>query len=463
MEKKKSNRKYWIIGGVVFLLFALMAWSLGKNKNKGLEVDSATAELRTIVETVSANGKIQPEIDVKITSEVSGKITEIFVKEGDEVKAGDLLLTINPDLLESTVSRSNANLSNSRANLAASKAAFAQAEASFVNGKKDYDRQKQLFQDKVLSNAEWDAAIAAFEIAKSQLESAKQNVKSAEYSVKSAEATRKEATDNLGRTKIYAPADGIITALQVEEGETVLGTIQMSGTELMRVSQLDVMEVAVDVNESDIVKVEMGDTTMIEVDAYREREFKGIVTEIANTATNATAMMSTDQVTNFSVKIRILNDSYKDLLSKGQNIITPFRTGMSASVEIQTNRGERMLTIPIESVTTREDTVRLSSDPKKRIAQKKERRKKAKKNKNQVPIECVFIIENGEAVIRPVKTGIQDDQYIHILKGLKQGEQVITGPYSIVSKKLENGEKVELKNIEEEEKEEDGVRITMGG
>ncbi|MEM7161159.1 MAG: efflux RND transporter periplasmic adaptor subunit [Bacteroidota bacterium] len=451
MEKKKSNRKYWIIGGVLITVLALAAWKYGQNQNNGMEVDAEQAELRTIVEKVSANGKIQPEIDVKITSEISGKITKIYVKEGDEVKAGDILLAINPDILESTVSRSNANLNNSKAGLAAAKAAMAQAEATFVNAEKDYDRQKVLFQEKVLSNAEWDAAVAAFEVAKSQLESAKQNVNSAEYSVKSAAATRKEASDNLGRTKIYAPADGIITALQVEEGETVLGTIQMAGTELMRVSKLEVMEVAVDVNESDIVKVEMGDTSLVEVDAYRDREFKGIVTEIANTANNATSMMSTDQVTNFSVKIRILNDSYKDLIEEGQNNITPFRTGMSASVDIQTNRGERMLTIPIESVTTREDSTKFSTDSKERIEQKKQRRKKKKASENQDPFECVFVIEDGVAVLYPVKTGIQDDKYIHILKGIKEGDEVITGPYTIVSKKLENGEEVDKKKDEDEE------------
>ncbi len=458
MKKKKSNRKYWIIGIIiVVILIALAAISGGKG-NKGAEVETEKAELRKLVETVSANGKIQPEIDVKITSEISGKVTKIFVKEGDEVKMGDKLLTINPDILESTLSRTNANLNNSKAGLAAAKAARAQAEATFANAEKDYARQKQLFQDQVLSSAEWDAAVAAFEISKSQLESAKQNVKSAEYTVRGAEATRKEAADNLGRTSIFAPSDGIITALQVEEGETVLGTIQMAGTELMRVSQLDIMEVAVDVNESDIVKVEMNDTSIVEVDAYRDRKFKGIVTEIANTASNATGIISTDQVTNFSVKIRILRDSYKDLL-EGNNSITPFRTGMSATVEINTNVGEKMLTIPIEAVTTREDTARINLKGKERFEASMEQKKKNRnKDEDMEPIECVFVFQGGEAILKAVETGIQDDKHIHVKSGLKEGDEIIIGPYSVVSKKLNNGDEVGKK---EDEDEESGISISF--
>lgn len=450
MNKKKSNRKFWIIGIVLFSCLLAAAFIFGGKGNKGEKVEVEKAELRKLVETVSANGKIQPEIDVKITSEISGKVTKIFVKEGDEVKMGDKLLTINPDILESTLSRTNANLNNSKAGLAAAKAARAQAEASFSNAEKDYARQKQLFEDQVLSKAEWDAAITAFEISKSQLETAKQNVKSAEYTVRGAEATRKEASDNLGRTSIFAPSDGIITALQVEEGETVLGTIQMAGTELMRVSQLDIMEVAVDVNESDIVKVEMNDTSIVEVDAYRDRKFKGVVTEIANTASNATGMMSTDQVTNFSVKIRILRNSYEDLL-EGNNSITPFRTGMSATVEIRTNIGEKMLTIPIEAVTTREDTARINIKGEEGFKASLEQKKKnKKKDKDMEPIECVFVFQGGEAILKAVETGIQDDKHIHVKSGIREGDEIIIGPYSVVAKKLNNGDNVELKEEDDE-------------
>ena len=429
---------------LTFLSISLLLMLLFSScKEEGLIVEVESVEKRTIVETVSANGKIQPEIEVKITSEVSGKVTKIYVKEGDEVMQGDRLLTINPDILESTLSRSDANLNNSKAALASSQANFLQAEATFANAQKDYDRQKKLFQDKVISNAEWDAAVASFEVAKSQLESARQNVRSAEFSVRSAEATRKEAADNLGRTIIFAPSDGIITALQVEEGETVLGTIQMAGTELMRVSQLELMEVAVDVNESDIVKVELNDTAIVEVDAYRDRKFKGIVTEIANTASNATGVMSTDQVTNFSVKVRILNDSYADLITKDSELLSPFRTGMSATVEIRTNVGDNMLTVPIEAVTTREDTsaVKFGKD--------------RTKNKNQTidPIECVFLLSADSARLVPVNTGIQDDRYIHVKSGLKVGDQVIIGPYSMVSKRLKNGNKVRLEKEDKEDSE----------
>ena len=459
---KKSNRIYWIIG-VAVLVVVILAAIFGRGRTKTKEVDVELVEKRKIIETVSANGKIQPEIDVKISSEVSGKITKIFVKEGDHVKEGELLLTINPDILESTLSRSNAALNNSRAAVSTAKARLAQAEAQFINSEKEYKRSQQLFDQTVISQSEWDAATAAFEISKSDLEAAKQNVKASEYTVKSAEAARKEASDNLNRTKIFAPSNGTITALQVEEGETVLGTTMMTGTELLRVSNLDYMEVAVDVNESDIVKVNMNDTCLIEVDAYRNRKFKGIVTEIANTALNATNIMSSDQVTNFSVKVRILPDSYEDLLDQEANEISPFRSGMSATVDIQTNIGTDLITVPIEAVTTREDTARIAKGEKIDYKKRIEERKKNSKEDIE-PVECVFLSINGEARLVPVKTGIQDNKYIQILEGVAEGDEVVIGPYGMVSRDLKNGDEIDAKNPEEEEEEnENRIEITFGG
>jgi HlyD family secretion protein len=412
------------------------------------EVKTEDVKKRDLVELVSANGKIQPEIDVKISPEVSGKVMTVHVKEGDAVKKGDLLITLIPDLLDANLSRATATMNTSRANFANARARAAQAEAQFVNQEKSYKRSQDLFKQGVISQSEMDQADASYLVAQAERTAAQESVSGAQYSVKSAEATQKEAQDNLARTRIYAPNDGVITALRVEEGETVLGTIQTIGTEIMRVSNLDLMEVDVEVNESDIVRVSMGDTASIEVDAYLDRKFKGVVTEISNAASNASGMMSTDQITNFSVKIRILPDSYADLTSKNPTMANPFRTGMSATVDINTDSKKGVLSVPIESVTTRTDTTKIESF-KERMARKKEVREHPEENE---PIECVFILKEGKAHIRAVKTGIQDNRYIEIVSGLADGETVISGPYATVSRELEEGMEVEL--MKESEKEE---------
>ncbi|NND95048.1 MAG: biotin/lipoyl-binding protein [Flavobacteriales bacterium] len=437
---------------VVFIFlsaaFALTILFTGCSDKKKKSVQVEEVEKRDIIEIVSANGKIQPETDVKISPEVSGKILGIHVKEGDAVKEGDLLLTLNPDLLEANLSRAAASLNSARANLANSKARLTQAEAQFVNAEKSYQRSQQLFKDGVLSQAEMDQAEASYQTSLAEKVAAQETVSGANYSVKSAQATRTEASDNLGRTSIFAPKAGIITALQVEEGETVLGTIQMSGTEVMRVSDLSLMEVDVDVNESDIVRVNMGDTADVEVDAYQGTKFIGLVTEIANAATNSSGMISTDQVTNFSVKIRILPSSYQDILDANEGMISPFRTGMSATVDIRTARKDDVIAIPIEAVTTRTDTVTAGS-----FREKMERRRKAREeNADMEPLECVFVLNGEEAQLRVVETGIQDNRYIEILSGLEESETIITGPYATVSRELENGKEVK---VEEEEEEED--------
>jgi HlyD family secretion protein len=420
------------------------------DKNDDKEVTHEPAEYRTVIEKVSANGKIQPETDVKISAEVSGKINVIHVKEGDIVKKGDLLLTINPDLLESSVTRANASVNTAKANLANAKARLVQVAAQFVNAEKTYERNKKLYTEGVISESEMDAAESAYQTARAEKVAAEESVNGSDFSVKSAQATRKEASDNLGRTSIFAPTDGVITALQVEEGETVLGTIQMSGTELLRVSKLETMEVDVEVNESDIVRVAMGDTAEVEVDAYLDNTFTGVVTEIANAATNTTASMSTDQVTNFSVKIRILESSYQDILAENKQMQSPFRTGMSATVDIKTSTKTRALSIPIESVTTRTDT----TSEKLTYKERKERKEELEKSKeDEEPMEVVFLYKEGKAVVQAVKTGVQDNKYIEILTGLSEGQEVITGPYRTVSRDLTNGDKVVEKDSSKDEDE----------
>ena len=376
----------------------------------------------TIVETVSATGKIQPEIEVKISSEVSGEIIALNVKEGQVVKKGDLLVKINPDLYTSSYNRTISNLSGTKAGLN-------QSEASYKEAKANYDRNKSLYDKGIISRADWDKAVASFEVAKA-------NKQNAYYNVQSASATVLEAKDNLGRTTIYAPADGTISVLNVELGERVLGTQQMAGTEILRVANLNNMEVEVDVNENDIVKIKVGDKANVEVDAYLKKQFKGVVTSISNSASST---LTADQVTNFKVKVRILKESYQDLLEGKPSTYSPFRPGMTATVDIITNTKSNILTVPISSVVVKSDTAAVKEI---KVEDPNEEKSKPKSDKK---FECVFVKVGNKAKIRIIKTGIQDDTNIEVLSGLKKGDVVITGPYTTVSKELNSGDKVSLK------------------
>lgn len=430
MSKKKI---YILVGVVVTLIIALVTL-----KSKGIiggnddskQIETSKVDEITIIETVSATGKIQPEIEVKISSEVSGEIIALPIKEGQVVKKGDLLVKINPDLYTSGYNRTVSNLSGTKAGLS-------QADATFKEAKASYDRSKTLFDKGIISRSDWDKAIAAFE-------GAKANKESAYYNVQSANATVKEAKDNLGRTTIYAPADGTISSLGVELGERVLGTQQMTGTELLRVANLNNMEVEVDVNENDIVKINIGDSTKIQVDAYLKKEFKGIVTSISNSASAAT---TADQVTNFKVKVRILKESYQDLLEGKPATYSPFRPGMTATVDIITERKEKVIGVPISAVVIKSDTTATKSYE---IEDEGEDKKVAPKNDKK--FECVFVKVGNKAKIRIVKTGIQDDTNIEVVSGLKKGDVVIVGPYTTVTKDLNSGDKVTLAKDSDKEK-----------
>ena len=428
MSKKKI---YIIIGAVVALIIVLITLSktgiIGKNDN-AIEVDTAKANEITIIETVSATGKIQPEIEVKISSQVSGEIIDLPIKEGQVVKKGDLLVKINPDLYTSGLNRSISNYAGTKSGLNQADASFKEAEASF-------QRNKTLYEKGIISKSDWDKAIAAFEVAKA-------NKQSAYYNVQSASATVKEAKDNLGRTIIYSPNDGTISKLSVELGERILGTQQMAGTELLRVANLNNMEVEVDVNENDIVKINIGDETKIQVDAYLKKEFKGVVTSISNSASSAT---SADQVTNFKVKVRILKESYQDLIEGKPETYSPFRPGMTATVDIITKRKVNVIGIPISSVVIKSDT---TATPKIEVSDSGDK----VKSKSDKKLECVFVKVGDKAKIKIVKTGIQDDTNIEILSGLKKGDEVITGPYVTVSKDLNSGDKVKLASLKEKSK-----------
>ena len=422
---------YILIGGAVIIIAGLIILSktgvIG-NKDKGTEVEITQVIPTTIIETVSATGKIQPEIEVKISSEVSGEIISLNVKEGQVVKKGDLLVKINPDLYTSGYNRSVSNLSGTRANLS-------QADASFKESKSNYDRNKTLFEKGIISKADWDKAIASYEVAKA----AKQN---AYFNVQSASATVNEAKDNLGRTTIYAPADGTISMLNVELGERVLGTQQMTGTEILRVANLNNMEVEVDVNENDIVKIKVGDEANVEVDAYLKKQFKGIVTSISNSASSA---LTADQVTNFKVKVRILKESYEDLLEGKPDTYSPFRPGMTATVDIITETRSNVLSVPISAVVIKSDTAAVKEI---KVEDPNEEQKGAAP-KSDKKFECVFVKVGDKAKIRIIKTGIQDDTNIEVMTGLKKGDVVITGPYSTVTKDLNSGDRVILKTDKE--------------
>ena len=412
------KRKTLIIIGVIALILVVLlvvgkkAGWYGANANLK-EVEITKIEPIVIVETVSATGKIQPQLEVKLSSEVSGEIIELPVVEGQLVEKGDLLVRINPDIYESSLVRSRAGLQNVRSN-------YAQAEASLREAKSNYDRNKTLFDKGIISKAEWDRIVAAYEVA----EAAKN---AAYYSMQSASATVTEATDNLARTSIYSPMRGTISKLAVELGERVVGTQQMAGTEILRVANLSNMEVEVDVNENDIVKVSVGDSAIVEVDAYLKREFAGIVTEISNSAIEG---LSADQVTNFKVKVSILESSYEDLLEGKPENYSPFRPGMTATVDIITRKKVDVIGVPISAIVIKNDT---TSNPGNTPAGGPEKK-----------FETVFVKDGSKAKLRVVKTGIQDDRNIEIVSGLEDGEIVITGPYNTVTKSLKEGDEVSV-------------------
>ena len=430
--KQKKLIRIVIIVAAVLIVIAIVAKSLGWVGGELVyNVSVEKPQKRTITETITANGKIQPQTEVKISPEVSGEIVELNVKEGQEIKKGQLLVRINPEIYISSLDRMKAALNASKANLANSKARLAQVEAQYTQQDLSYKRNKKLWDQKAISQADFETAQSGFDIAKANLESAKQDVAAAEFNVKSGEASLNEANENLTKTSIIAPMDGTVSKLNVELGERVLGTAQFNGTELLRIANLNRMEVKVDVNENDIVRVKLGDTALIEVDAYLNRKFKGLVSEIANSA-STTSTTSADQVTSFEVKISILPESYKDLIPKNNPNYYPFRPGMSASLDIMTNTSKAVLTIPIQAVTTRTDSVLTLKD--KKIG-------KDSLSSNQSK-EIVFIYSNGISVPRDVKTGIQDNNYIEIKLGLSVNDEVIVAPYSVVSKKLKDKVKV---------------------
>jgi len=424
-KKKKNNSLRMLVFVAVALLATVVAGSkwgwFGDGGEQRVAVDSVREE--TLFERVSASGKVKPEFEVKLSSEVSGEIIELRVKEGDVVRKGQILCRVRPDLLQSGYDRVAAMVSQQKANLAAAQQVLRQQEASFANVEATYKRHLELFGKRVISAAEMDKARADYESGLASLESQKQQVVAARHAVSQSEASLSEASNSLARTTIYAPADGVISLLSVELGERVVGTAQMAGTEIMRIANMATMEVNVEVNENDINRVRVGNEATIDVDAFQGRTFKGLVTEIGSSSTSAASATSAEQVTNFNVKVRIDPDSYADLLDGGNADSSPFRPGLSATVQIHT-KSEKGLIVPIQSVTVRSGS---KTDP---------------AGTNDDVKEYVFVLQGETVKMTEVKTGIQDDSHIIVTEGLEKDNLVVSRPFNAIARLLQDGSKV---------------------
>lgn len=421
------SKKFWywflsILIGAILLYSILVATGIIDNSKK-IKVVSELAAKRTLVESVSASGKIYPIKEVKISPDVSGEIIVLNVQEGDSVRKGQLLATINSSTYQSVVNRAQAQLNQSKSGVQNAQALQQQAQAQLNQAQSTYNRNKRLFEEKVISPAEFEIAEANYKSALASYQAAIASIKGNEFGVASAKANVNEARQQLGRTTIFAPMSGRVSALFVKKGERVVGTAQMAGTEMMRISDMSALKVDVEIGENDIVKISVGDSASIDVDAYGNRSFSGVVTQISSTNPNAgmtqAASSLTDQVTNYIVSISMNADSYADLLLEKKNVF-PFRPGMSASVEIYTKKKDNILSVPIGAVTTRIDD------------------KKTDQSYKEAIQEYVFIDSMGFAVQRAVKTGLQDNKYIEIKEGLKGNEKIITLPYEAVTRTLKN-------------------------
>lgn len=447
----KKNRKWLWISIIAILALFTLAIIKAKNRPKGDKVYTEEVKKRDIREIVSASGKIYPKTEVKISSDVSGEIVALYVKEGDTVRAGQLLAKIDPDAYVSQVDRGVASLNVSKSQMESTKKAIESARAQkeqitsqLENSKQVFARNQKLHTDGVISDAEFEASKASMKALEANLKAAntaiaqaEENVRASGFGIKSSEATLNEVKKSLSRTSILAPTNGIISKLNVEKGERVVGTIQMTGTEMMRIANLNIMEVQAEVSENDILRVQLGNSVDIDVDAYPNKKFKGTVTEISNSSTTASlgttgSSLATDKITNFIVKIIIDQASYADLIKPGRGF--PFRPGMSASVEITTNLEKNIICVPIQAVTTREDKVGETENGDSKDANLK---------------EVVFIPSNDTLRMVEVKTGIQDDAYIQIISGVNVGEKVVAGPYALVSRTLKRGSKVHVVKKEE--------------
>ena len=453
----KNNRLLYILIGLVVVL--LVGYTVAKKqgwvgKPTGVEVLVSKAGPNNIVEKVSASGKVQPETEVKISPDVSGEIIELYVQEGDSVRKGQLLLRIRPDNYQAQVAMQSAQVGTQRANVGQSQARLQQLLASAKQTELTYRRNASLYKQKVISQADYEASQAAYNASQEEINSARQQIRASQSTVSAASASLEEARKNLNKTTIYAPVSGTVSKLNVKKGERVVGTTQMAGTEIMRIANLNNMEVRVNVNENDVNNVNIGDSVDVDVDAYstRNEKFKGLVTNIANTAKDA---LTAEAVTEFEVRIRLLPESYKHLLrSVRGHVVVPFRPGMTASVDIITDRQQGVLSVPLSAVTTRSDSAEAKNDgsegggggPRRGTATRVDPAAEAAAAKKIEIQEVVFVVKDGKAVLTPVKTGISDFQNIQILSGVPAGTTVVSGPFRAVAKTLKDGALVDIKD-----------------
>lgn len=456
-----SKKTKWILisCGILVLLLIILSATGTFGSDEGIKVTAEKAQRRTITEVVNASGKIYPEIEVKVSPDISGEITELNVAEGDTVKKGQLLARIYADVYNiqrsqaaSGVAQSRAQVDVSRAQVSNSQAALDALKAQQEQAEKTYNMQKKLYDDKVISASEFNVAEANYKTSRANYNAAVQSIRGVQASVQSARATQQsamqslaKANTDLGRTAIVAPMDGVVSLLNVKKGEKVAGNSFNVGTEMLRIADMDKIEVRVDVGENDVPKVKLGDSALITVDAYSDRKFKGLVTQIAGSNNGAAGggglTGGSSDVTQYKVYILILKESYADLLGKGS---FPFRPGMSANADIQTKTQSNVITVPINAVTTRDknDTAAVGAAKK----NTKEGEEKSAAASSAEDIQVVVFVKSADNKVTklPVKTGIQDINYIEITGGLKGGEEVITGPYDVVSKTLKKGTEVKV-------------------
>lgn len=437
------KKLFWILGILVVLIVALIGLKKAGviGKDEGTKVTAEKTANRTIIETVNATGKIYPEFEVKVSPDISGEIIELVVEEGDSVRKGAVLAKIYADIYTTQRDQAAAIVNQQQASVENTKAQLESLKSALDLAQKAYDRQKQLLNDKVISKAEFEQAENALQAAKSNYNAALQGIRGGQAGVQSAAASLQRANKDLSRTSVLAPMNGVVSLLNVKKGERVVGNSMMAGTEMMRIADMSLMEVRVDVGENDIPKVKLGDSALVEVDAYNNRKFKGIVTKIAasSTTSGAAAAISSNDVTNFKVHIRLLPDSYQDLIDPSRPKSFPFRPGMNASADIQTKTKANALAVPINAVTTREK----GSDE--LVGKKDEKKEEGVQEENTNSLsadmdEVVFVLQADGKVKRvKVKTGVQDINYIEITEGLKVGDEVVNAPYNVVSKVLKDG------------------------
>ncbi len=448
-----NKKLIWILLGVVVIIVLLVVLKKAGvfGKEEGLKVSTEKAIRRDITEIVTASGKIYPEIEVKISPDIAGEIVELTVMEGDSVKKGQELAKIYADIYKTQHDQASALLNQQQAVVSNSAAQLPGLKATMDQAQKTFDREKQLLADKVVSQSEYDQAESALRTAQANYAAAQQSIIGNQAGAASARANLSIAAKNLYRATVYSPIDGVISLLSVKKGERVIGNNMMAGTEMMRVADMNKIEAIVDVGENDIPKISLGDSATVEVDAYNNRKFRGVVTQIASSvAATSTAAVTTNDVTNYKVHVRLNPETYKDLIDPKRPKSFPFRPGMSASADIQTNTHKGALSVPINAVTTRDK----NAD---KAASDSARKQNAKENDNSMADnskssgsggdldEVVFILKADGSVKKvKVKTSIQDINNIEITDGLKEGDEVITGPYSVVSKVLQDGTKVQV-------------------